>query len=110
MGSRNIENAEEVYRIICENIPINCTEIVSGGAEGVDKLAERYAKENGIFLKVFLPEYEKYGRNATLIRNTEIVKYSDCVYAFIHGENPKGTADTAKKCIESGKALRVFNV
>ncbi len=110
VGSREIENVEEVYGIICDKVPCNCTEIVSGGAEGVDKLAERYAAEHGIFLKVFLPEYEKYGKNATLFRNTEIVKYADCVYAFIHGEKPRGTADTAKKCLEFGKPLSVFNV
>lgn len=109
MGSRNIENIEEVYGKICEKVPCNCTEIVSGGAEGVDRLAERYAKEHGIFLKVFLPEYEKFGKNATLIRNTEIVKYADYILVFFNGES-KGSADTAKKCFDLGKPFSIIHI
>ena len=48
IGSRDIPDPEAVYKLICDKVPINCTEIVSGGAEGVDKLAERYADEHGI--------------------------------------------------------------
>lgn len=110
IGSRDIPDPEAVYKLICDKVPINCTEIVSGGAEGVDKLAERYADEHGIPIKIFYPQYEKYGRNATLLRNTEIVKYADHVLAFVHGDHPRGSADTAKKCLEYGKSLKVFNV
>lgn len=36
--------------------------IISGGATGVDSLAERYAKENGIDCKVFEAKWNKYGK------------------------------------------------
>lgn len=46
-------------------------EIVSGGAIGVDSCAAEYAKRNGLRLRVFLPQYEKYGRAAPIVRNKE---------------------------------------
>ena len=33
--------------------------IVSGGAKGADKLAEKYAKENKIPTKIFIPNWKK---------------------------------------------------
>ena len=42
-------------------LPKETTEIVSGGARGVDTSARMYAKQNGILLTEFLPDYEQYG-------------------------------------------------
>ena len=66
VGSRNITVAD-IGRYISD-----AEEIVSGGAVGVDSCAAEYAKENGIKLTVFLPDYKKYKRGAPLIRNREI--------------------------------------
>ena len=107
VGSRDFENTEQVYNLICSKIPENCTEIVSGGARGIDTLAERYAREHNLDLTVFLPEYEKYGKNATLLRNTEIVKRADIILVFMHNES-RGSADTASKCLEQKKPLKVY--
>ena len=41
IGSRSIEYdklQKRAYELLCENIPANCTEIVSGGGMGVDRL------------------------------------------------------------------------
>ena len=50
-------------------------EIVSGGASGVDSCAAEYAKNNGLKLTVFLPQYDRYGRAAPIVRNKKIVDY-----------------------------------
>ena len=70
--------------------------IVSGGARGVDSLAERYAKERNYELKVFPADWDKYGKSAGYIRNDEMHKYisqfSDRgIVAFWDGKS-KGTA------------------
>ena len=52
-------------------IPDNVTEIVSGGAMGVDLSAREYAVKRGIKLSEFLPEYEKYKKGAPLKRNLQ---------------------------------------
>ena len=59
-------------------------EIVSGGAKGVDSCAQDYARKHGLKLTEFLPDYQKYGRAAPIIRNKLIVEYSDKVIALMH--------------------------
>ena len=60
--------------------------IVSGGAKGADTLATQFATEMGIPLLVFKPDYQKYGRGATLVRNTQIIENAEVVFAFWDGE------------------------
>ncbi len=70
-------------------------EIVSGGALGVDKLAELYAKNNNIKNVIFLADWRK-GKQAGPIRNQQMVDYSDEVIAFWDSES-KGTKSTIDK-------------
>ena len=66
VGSRSI-----TVNNLGDYLPENTTEIVSGGAIGVDRSARNYAKTHNIKLKEFLPEYERYGRSAPLKRNLQ---------------------------------------
>ncbi len=84
VGSRDLKITN-----IGEYIPF-CEEIVSGGAKGVDTGAAEYAQNNNLKLTVFLPQYEKYGRAAPIIRNREIVNHADKIIAFWNGKS-KGT-------------------
>ena len=80
VGSRSI-----TVNNLGDYLPENTTEIVSGGAIGVDRSAKNYAKTHNIKLKEFLPEYERYGRSAPLKRNLQIIDYADEVIAFWDG-------------------------
>ena len=80
----------------------NAEEIVSGGAKGVDCCAAEYAKRNGIKLTVFLPQYERYGRAAPIVRNKEIVDYADKIVAFWDGSS-KGTLSVISYAKKIGK-------
>lgn len=84
----------------------NAEEIVSGGAVGVDSCAANYAKRNGIKLTLFLPEYERYGRAAPIIRNKKIVDYADEIIVFWDG-NSKGTLSVIKYAEKTGKKCNV---
>lgn len=88
-------------------LPENTTEIVSGGAKGVDTSAREYAKKNGIKLTEFLPEYTKYGRSAPLKRNITIIEYSDIVLAFWDGKS-RGTKFVIDNCRKLGVEVRVY--
>ena len=90
-------------------MPKDITEIVSGGAKGVDSYAEEYANKNGIVVKVFLPKYEKYGRGTPLKRNLEIIDYSDTVIAFWDGKS-RGTKFVIDKCKALGKEIIVHYI
>lgn len=82
-----------------ENCFLSDVVIVSGGARGADRLGERYARKNGIDLKLFPADWDKYGKSAGYIRNEEMAKYGTHVVLFWNGES-RGTKhmyDLAKK-------------
>lgn len=54
-------------------LPEDTTEIVSGGAKGIDTCARNYALSHNIKLTEFLPDYKKFGRAAPLKRNLKII-------------------------------------
>ena len=82
-------------------------EIVSGGAKGVDFCASEYAKRNAIKLTLFLPQYERYGRAAPIIRNKEIVNYADKILIIWDGSS-KGTLSVIKHAEKSGKEHKII--
>ena len=88
-------------------LPENTTEIVSGGAKGVDTSAREYALAHGIKLTEFLPEYTRFGRSATLKRNITIIEYSDIVLAFWDGKS-RGTKFVIDNCRKLGVEVRVY--
>ena len=102
IGSRDIQVENlEAY------LPQDCTEIVSGGARGVDRCAAEYANEKGIKLTVFLPEYERYGKGAPIVRNKKIVDHADKVIAFWNGGS-KGTLSVIKYAEKTGKPCEII--
>ncbi len=68
-------------------------EVVSGGAKGADSLGARFAREQGIKLTEYLPDWEKYGKRAAFLRNEDIIKNSNFVLAFWDSVS-KGTANS----------------
>ena len=78
-------------------LPEGVTEIVSGGAKGVDTCAKNYALSHGLKLTEFLPEYGRYGRGAPLRRNIAIIEYADLVLAFWDGRS-RGTKFVIDNC------------
>lgn len=88
-------------------LPDGVTEIVSGGARGVDTSAKEYAFACGLKLTEFLPEYDKYGRGAPLRRNITIIEYADLVLAFWDGRS-RGTKFVIDNCKKLGVPVRIF--
>ena len=88
------------------HIAPDVTEIVSGGAIGIDQCAAAFARANGLKLTEFLPDYTHYGRGAPLYRNEQIVRYADEVLAFWDGRST-GTQHVIRLCEEWGKPYRV---
>ena len=102
VGSRNLTSiALDRY------VPEQADEIVSGGAVGVDRCAAEYAKSKGLKLTEFLPQYERYGRAAPIVRNKKIVDYSDKIIAFWDG-NSKGTLSVIKYAQKTGKPCEII--
>jgi len=84
-------------------------EILSGGASGADTFAERAAAEQRRPYTVFYADWDRFGRGAGIIRNTEIANNCDALVAFIHGPS-KGTMDTVRKAVGLRKPVWVVTV
>lgn len=77
VGSRDLR-----VRHLENYLPASVTEIISGGARGIDTSAREFARARHLKLTEFLPEYQKYGRSAPLIRNITIIQNADLVLIF----------------------------
>ena len=81
-------------------------EVISGHCDGADKLGERYADEHSMKCAIFPAEWQKYGKCAGPIRNTQMIEYAfdaelPMVIAFMN-ERTRGTMDTVKKAEKKG--------
>ena len=88
-------------------LPENTTEIVSGGARGIDTCAREYAISHNIKLTEFKPDYNRYGGNAPLKRNITIIENSDIVLAFWDGTS-HGTKYVIDNCKRMGVTVKIF--
>jgi len=101
-GSRDIgpEHTLEIWSMIwryhCDT-PI--TELISGGARGIDTYAAQWAIQHGIPLKTMKADWNQFGKSAGYRRNVEMANEADALLAIWDGES-KGTRhmiDIAKK-------------
>lgn len=76
--------------------------IISGCARGADSLGERYAHENSMELWKFPADWDKHGKAAGHIRNTEMAEVATHLIAFPGGRGTKNMIQTAQR-----KGLRV---
>ena len=102
VGSRSLRVAD-----LGKYLPEGTTEILSGGAAGVDTSAREYALAHAIPLTEFLPDYRRYGRAAPLKRNISIIESADLVLAFWDGTS-RGTRFVIERCKQRGTTVRVF--
>lgn len=109
VGSRRFEN----YNLLrfFANIEIkkrNIINIVSGGAKGADSLAEKYADEYKINKIIHYADWDALGKKAGNIRNSDIVKDSNYILAFID-DKCIGTLDTIEKAKFAKKPVKIIN-
>lgn len=110
VGSRDFKDYEFLEYTIAGFLDSDEDEFVSGGAIGVDSMAQRFCKENGFDISIKYPKYRLYGKPATFIRNERIVANSDIVLAF-YAKNrfqQGGTANSAEWARKLGKDLYEF--
>lgn len=82
--------------------PSEIGEIVTGGAVGVDSIADKWAEAHKIEHINYLPQYKVYGpKYAPIKRDEEMVAFSDKLIAFWDGKS-KGTKATIQFALEYG--------
>lgn len=121
-GSRENNNIELVREAIKQSC-FKITEVVSGGATGIDKCGEKWAKENDIPVTVFKADWKnlkakgavvkkgkfgEYNAKAGTDRNKEMAKYADALIAI--KENTPGTADMIKQAQNANLKVYIYEV
>lgn len=76
------------------------SEIVSGGARGIDLAGEQFASDYGIPVKRFVPDWS-VGKVAGHIRNAEMALYADALILVWDGSS-RGSANMLKNAEEQG--------
>lgn len=84
-------------------IPI--TEVVSGGARGVDACGESWARARAIPVKRFTAHWDKQGKKAGPVRNAKMAEYADALVVFPGGS---GTDDMVRKAVAA--KLRIYDL
>lgn len=112
VGSRTFRD----YRLLCDTLDdwraergSDIVKFVSGGAQGADRLGERWARSQDLACIVLKPDWRPggvYNPRAGLERNTDIVARADVVVAFWDGVST-GTRDTIHKARQKGCEVRV---
>ena len=97
VGSRSITDFD-----LSPYIPSDVDTVISGGAGGVDSLAEQYADTHRLSKYILRPRYDLYGRAAPLKRNEQMVDLSDAVLIIWDGRS-KGTQHTLKYTKKTNK-------
>jgi hypothetical protein len=110
VGSRQFEeqyydDVRDLLESIVNNYDVKL--IISGGARGIDSLAERFADEQNISKSIFPAQWDKYGKSAGYIRNQLIVDNCDKLVAFWDGKS-KGTEHSINLAKEQSKLLKIY--
>ena len=101
VGSRSITEFD-----LSKHIGSDVDTVISGGASGVDTLAEQYADKHRLSKYIIRPRYDLYGRRAPLKRNEEMIGMADAVLIIWDGQS-KGTEYSIKYAKKVGKQVVV---
>ena len=104
VGSRSIKEFD-----LSPYIPSDVDTVISGGADGMDRLAEQYADLHRLSKYVLRPQYKLYGRAAPLKRNEQMVDMADTVLVIWNGHS-KGMQYTLRYAKTRNKALTLVLV
>ena len=83
--------------------------VISGGANGVDNLAESYADMHRLSKYIIRPRYDLYGRAAPIKRNEQMVNMADSVLVIWDGKS-KGTQYTIKCSEKMNKPITLIKI
>lgn len=106
IGSRNFTDQDILYREL-NDIKDKIELVISGGASGADTLAENWALDNNIPVKIIKPDWETYGRSAGIVRNKQIIESCEYCYAF-WDEKSKGTLFGINYCKKILKPIKII--
>ncbi len=101
VGSRSITDFD-----LSPYIKAEVDTVISGGACGIDCLAEQYADLHRLSKYILRPRYDLYGRAAPLKRNEQMVEMADAVLVIWDGRS-KGAQYTIQYTKKRNKPITI---
>lgn len=86
------------------------TEIVSGKAIGVDNLGEQLADKLGLEKAIFPAQWDKYGKRAGPLRNSDMADYADIGLVIMNSGGSSGSKNMVQQMERRKKPVMVFEV
>lgn len=80
------------------------TEIISGGAEGVDSEAHHFIQHRELPFKLFPADWNKHGKAAGPIRNKQMAEYGHALLLIWDGES-RGSSNMKKEMLKLKKPV-----
>lgn len=97
--------------------PDKITEMVSGGARGVDTFARRFSSEFGLKFKCLEADWDNLGKKAGMVRNVEMAEYvkaktvgkEESIVVAFRNNHSSGTTHMIKSAQRLGLDLVIFD-
>ena len=107
-GTRKIEGDAGYLQVVqaVQESGFEITQVVSGGAKGVDKLGELWASRSKVGVRVIPAQWEKDGKAAGFKRNTRMAEYAEALVAVWDGES-RGTAHMIEEAKKKGLTIYI---
>lgn len=105
IGSREFQDYDFLAKELDKHEP---SLIISGGCSGADSLSNQYAKDKGLPILIFYPDWSQ-GKGAGFARNSKIIEAADEVLAFQVNKS-KGTQDSINKARKAGKRVYLHEI
>jgi hypothetical protein len=105
-GSRSLTD----YNLVKSAVQVSrfhISEVVCGGAAGIDTLGRLWGDRRGILVKSFPAKWQTHGRAAGHIRNDAMAKYADALILIWDGRS-KGSASMLRAAKKY--KLKIFEV
>lgn len=108
IGSRSFTNykafTNKLYDLLGDTRP----HFISGGADGPDSMAQRYAQKMGYSITIHYPDWS-IGKQAGMLRNRQIIEEAEWIIAWWDGVSP-GTRGAIELAERMGKRVEIVLV
>lgn len=106
-GSRHFNDYPLLERTLDE---VHITELIEGEARGADTLSRQYAERHSIPVRKFPADWNKHGKAAGPIRNTQMLVEGqpELVIAFMFKDS-RGTKNMVEQAEKAGVKVKVIH-
>ena len=108
-GTRTFDNKQLLFNIMNDivwKLKLQIPIVISGTAQGADKLGEEWAEERNFAISRFPADWNKHGKAAGPIRNSQMADVADMCVVFWDGKS-KGTKNMIETALSKGLFVKV---